>query len=145
MQKPLARVLERQPAPLAEPLDDALDAEVGDAREETAGTSGNGEVDDVAEVAEQAGGLVRNDGLPPGLAILIAGQLHGRRVVGQGADHREGRDVDANGLEAGNAEGLSEHGDRLAAGGHDHDVHLAAAAHVRVGLEGLPVENGVLE
>ena len=40
MQKPFARVLERQPAPLAEPLDDALDAEVGDAREETAGTLG---------------------------------------------------------------------------------------------------------
>ena len=44
--------------------------------------------------------------------------------VGEGADHRESREVDADRFEAGAADRLEERGDHVAAGGDDDDVDL---------------------
>ena len=74
----------------AKPGDDVLEADGRDAGEEAGAALGDGEVGDVADVAVED----RGDGR---LCIWLGG----RSQLAQGADHAEGREVDADGFEAG--------------------------------------------
>ncbi len=110
---------------------------MGDAGEETGPSPRHGEVGDVADVAVE-------DRLGRALAGLDVAAC--QAGVGEGADHREGGEVDADRLQAGAADRLDEGGDHVAAGG-DHD-------HVDLGLcpllggnaaDHLVLEHGLVE
>ena len=102
-----------------EALGDRLEAGVGDAGEEARAAARHGEVGDVADVAVEdrlAGALAWLDGRA------------GHAGVGEGADHREGGEVDADRLQAGPSQRLDEGGDHLAAGGDGDHVDLRRRA-----------------
>ena len=93
---------------------------MGDAGEEAGTASRHGKVGDVAEAAVEDGS---------GLALpRLGGTVRLRAGAGEGADHAEGGEVDADRVEAGAAQRLDEGGDHLAPGGDDDDVDLGGAA-----------------
>ena len=95
---------------------------VGDAGEEAGAAPRDGEVGDVADVAvERPRRLARARRAPPRRWVR---QLD----AGEGADHPEGREVDADRLEPRAADRLDEGGDHVAAGGDDDDVDLRRRA-----------------
>ncbi len=120
MGEPLGRVLGAEPERAGERAGDRLEAGVGDAGEEAGAATGDGEVGDVADAAVEDGA--------GGPLAAARGSAAAASSLGEGADHREGGEVDPDRLEPGAADRLEEGGDHVAAGGDDDHVDLRRLA-----------------
>ncbi len=115
----------------------SLEADRGDAGEEAGPALGDGEVGDVADVAVEDA---------PGGCSSASTLGRASADLAEGADHAEGREVDADRLEAGVAQGLQRGGDHVAAGGDDDHVDLRRrAVHGCDPADHAVVDHGLLE
>ena len=101
-----------------EPAGDVLEADGGDAGEEAGAALGDSEVGDVADIAVE-------DGRGGGLAFALRWRA---RHLAERADHAEGREVDADRLQARVLQWLQRGGDHVPAGGDDDHVDLGCGA-----------------
>jgi len=105
--------------------------------------AGDGEVDEIAEVAVEDTGRDRGAIGAGGVALRGgAGPLGG---AGEGADQRECREVDPDRAQAPAPCRIEEAGDHVTAGGDHRDVHLAAALPVFEAAQDLVVEHRMVD